>query len=182
MKPSLARVWAPALVFGAALALLATPLWVGALPLDNDALYADVARTMLRSGDFLNPSIHGVPFLDKPPAFFWLLAAAQQLLGSSVFVLRLPAAISGALIATLVYLAAAAPRTRAVAITASLLLLGMPLFVEYSRRVYMETPVAACVLFALLCFDRGFRNARDGRRAWPSYAAAGALVGAGFMF
>ena len=165
----------PLIAFGLGTIVLGALSWVGFVYFDNDALYADVARTMVASGDWLNPNIHGVAFLDKPPLFFWVLAAFISVLGESIAVLRGPAVLAGA--ATLAVVAAAARHDdddRATPVLAVLMVLAVPLFVGYCRRVYMEIPVALCVVGAMVAYDRAGKM-----RRW--YLVAGALVGCGFM-
>jgi 4-amino-4-deoxy-L-arabinose transferase-like glycosyltransferase len=45
---------------------------------DNEARYAEVARQMNERGDFVTPFMNGVPFLNKPPLTFWLVAVALR--------------------------------------------------------------------------------------------------------
>jgi 4-amino-4-deoxy-L-arabinose transferase-like glycosyltransferase len=170
--------------------------WSGSLPLDNDVLYADVARTMLRSGDWLNPNIHGVPFLDKPPLQFWLIAASEALWGDTTFGLRFPTVMTGVATAILVFWAAArmpgSERTRLVSgVVAVMALLGTPLWFEYARRVYMEVPVGLFSFAATLAFgaahellnEPGGSVRQDGkqRSALGAFALAGLFLGLGFM-
>lgn len=42
--------------------------------LDNEGRYAEVAREMLRTGDWITPRLNGEVFLNKPPLVFWLTA------------------------------------------------------------------------------------------------------------
>src|SRR2546426_12072993 len=48
----------------------------------DEGRYADVARGMLESGDFITPRINGAVFLDKPPLVYWVTAASLALWGS----------------------------------------------------------------------------------------------------
>jgi 4-amino-4-deoxy-L-arabinose transferase-like glycosyltransferase len=168
-------------LIAAALLPLVLFAWSGSLPLDNDALYADVARNMLRTGDLLDPNIHGVPFLDKPPLFFWVLAASQALLGDNIFALRLPALLAGLLTVWLVYRAARAGNGPYAGLVAAGTLLGTPLWLEYARRVYMEVPVGLCVLASVLAFERARGALQRGERAGAAFALAGTFLGLGFM-
>ena len=150
----------------------------GYLPFDNDALYADVARTMLQTGDWLNPNIHGVPFLDKPPLFFWLEAISVSVFGETIFAFRLPATVFGALSVGLVFwIVRTAGGSRLAAGVAALSLLSIPIFFEYTRRAYMEVPVAFCVLASVSAFHRGIQQERSAGFLW-----AGFWTGLGFMF
>jgi hypothetical protein len=42
---------------------------------DSDAVVAQIARTMLATGDWVTPRLDGVAFLEKPPLYYWPLAA-----------------------------------------------------------------------------------------------------------
>ncbi len=83
---------------GAILALLVALLLVrlaamALLPLmdTTEARYADIARRMADSGDWVTPwHDDGAPFWGKPPLSFWLTAASFKLLGMSEFAARLP--------------------------------------------------------------------------------------------
>lgn len=163
-----------------AVALLCAFTWTGSLPLDNDPLYADVARTMVRTGDFLNPRIHGVPFLDKPPLYFWCIAVCTSLFGDGIFALRLSSVLSGVLTALLVGVAADRGKGLAPGVAVAALL-GSPLWFEYARRVYMEVPVGLCVLASLLALERAFRPdlSAGQRRSWALLGGLG--LGLGFM-
>lgn len=60
----------------------------------NEVLYAEIAREMLDTGDFVVPHLNGVPYLEKPPLLYWAIALAMQLFGSNEFAARLPSALS----------------------------------------------------------------------------------------
>jgi 4-amino-4-deoxy-L-arabinose transferase-like glycosyltransferase len=40
----------------------------------DEGLYADIARTMYLTGDWVLPRFNGLPYLEKPPLLFWLTA------------------------------------------------------------------------------------------------------------
>src|SRR3569833_2271787 len=50
---------------------------------DNEAMYAEIARQMLRTGDWVTPHLNGAPYLNKPPLTFWLTAALIPITGSN---------------------------------------------------------------------------------------------------
>src|SRR5262249_1877345 len=41
----------------------------------DESRYAQIPYEMLHSGDYLVPRLQGEPYLDKPPLFYWLVAA-----------------------------------------------------------------------------------------------------------
>ncbi len=59
--------------------------------------FAECAREMLETGDYLRVYINYEPFWEKPPLFFWLQAGAMKLFGVGEFAARLPNAICGIL-------------------------------------------------------------------------------------
>ena len=67
-----------------ALVLLLRVLTLGLYPLTDttEARYAEMARKMLESGNWLTPMFDvGVPFWGKPPLSFWLSALPMALGG-----------------------------------------------------------------------------------------------------
>jgi hypothetical protein len=156
-----------ALVAIGAAVLLAAFAWREPLPNDNDAIYADVIRAV-RQGHFIALQINGVPFLDKPPLFFWLGAAVSAVFGESAFVLRLPAMVAGVLGAVLVArMARRFTDSRAAGFLAACLLLSAPTYFEYARRVYMEVPVAVAGLYAC---ELGLRERWKSAGLWAGLA------------
>ena len=84
------QLWIAVLVTAVAVRLLT----LSAYPLHDttEARYAEIARLMVVSGDWIMPQIEpGVPFWGKPPLSIWLTAASFELLGFSEFAARLPA-------------------------------------------------------------------------------------------
>jgi 4-amino-4-deoxy-L-arabinose transferase-like glycosyltransferase len=69
------------------LCLAAAPALFVALPalgyMDNEGRYAEVARELLASGDWITPHLNGEVFLNKPPLMFWLTALLFRLCGQN---------------------------------------------------------------------------------------------------
>ncbi len=84
-------------------AIFFLPFLGGAHLFDWDEInFAEAAREMLRSGEYLRVYINYLPFWEKPPLFLWLQAMAMKVFGVGEFAARLPNALCG--IATLVIL------------------------------------------------------------------------------
>ena len=62
----------------------------------DEGRYAEGAREMLASGDWLVPRLFGVPYLEKPPLFFWLTAVSCGLVGVGEVGARLVSALAAA--------------------------------------------------------------------------------------
>ena len=57
----------------------------------TEARYAEMARIMAETGDWITPQIdYGVPFWGKPPLHTWLAAAGIEIFGANGFGARLP--------------------------------------------------------------------------------------------
>jgi 4-amino-4-deoxy-L-arabinose transferase-like glycosyltransferase len=93
-----------AAVATALLALLALLPQLGAPPLSDpsEARYAEAAREMYMSGDWITPRINGLNHFTKPPLTYWLAASSYALCGGpGEFAARLPVALAAAAAAAL---------------------------------------------------------------------------------
>ncbi len=57
--------------------------------------FAECAREMLVTGEYLRPQINFAPFWEKPPLFIWFQAISMHFLGVNEYAARLPNAICG---------------------------------------------------------------------------------------
>ena len=61
---------------------------------DVDAVQAQIAKTMLLSGDWVTARLDGVLYLEKAPLIYWLIAISYKIFGMTDWVARLPVALS----------------------------------------------------------------------------------------
>ena len=61
----------------------------------DEPRFALIARDMVESGNWLLPHIGGVLYPDKPPLFFWLVAALYVLTGSVRVAILMPGILAG---------------------------------------------------------------------------------------
>jgi 4-amino-4-deoxy-L-arabinose transferase-like glycosyltransferase len=149
-----------------------------ALNVPDEGRYAEVAREMLRSGDWITPRLDGVPFLDKPPLFYWLEAGAFALFGVHVWSARLVPALLGFAGCALVYAAGARLYGRRAGLLAAIVLAANPYHFGASQYVNHDLAVATWISAALLAFAVGDRREGTARRPWllAGYAAMGLAV------
>lgn len=57
---------------------------------DVDAVQAQIARTMLESGDWVTARLNGVAYLEKSPLKYWMMAVSFAVFGVSDWAARLP--------------------------------------------------------------------------------------------
>ncbi|MDR7098809.1 4-amino-4-deoxy-L-arabinose transferase-like glycosyltransferase [Lysobacter niabensis] len=108
-----------------AFACIVRLLTLGAYPLTDttEARYAEIARKMLETGQWIVPQIeYGVPFWGKPPLSFWLTAGSFRLFGINEFAARIPALLLGVAVCGLTYVLAASRRGTDFGLRASLVL------------------------------------------------------------
>lgn len=149
-------------------------LWSGSLVDSDDAIYAAVARTMARTGEWLDLRWHDAVLHEKPPLFFWLVAASGQLLGFDDLAVRLPAALSAAGSLVLVWsLAGRLGMDAATRRLAVVLALASGCFYFTGRRVLTDPTL---LFFGLLSLDAWLAARARPRRLLLWGAALGAAV------
>jgi 4-amino-4-deoxy-L-arabinose transferase-like glycosyltransferase len=61
----------------------------------DEVNFAECAREMLRTGDYLQPRIDYAPFWEKPPLFLWMQSASMHVFGVNEFAARFPNVVCG---------------------------------------------------------------------------------------
>ena len=159
----------------------------------HEVVFAEPAKEMLATGDFIVPKIAGIPFYDKPPATAWTIAAAMRLFGSeSEWVVRLPSVVAA--LASAVILAFLATRWfgRTVGVLAGLIQLTTMHTLMQARLAEADTLMAAGVAGALAIFASVHLEGPSGRlrsrwAPWLFYALLGwcvlakGLIGVSFV-
>lgn len=72
-------------------------IWkLGAIGLvdETEPLFAEAARQMTVTGDWITPYFNGETRFDKPPLIYWLMAIAYQTIGVNELAARLPSALA----------------------------------------------------------------------------------------
>jgi 4-amino-4-deoxy-L-arabinose transferase-like glycosyltransferase len=60
----------------------------------DEGRYSEIPREMLQSGDFVTPRLNGVLYFEKPPLYYWSVAASFAVLGLNEQAARLPTRIA----------------------------------------------------------------------------------------
>ncbi|HXG35103.1 MAG TPA: glycosyltransferase family 39 protein [Bryobacteraceae bacterium] len=68
---------------------------------DVDAVQAQIARTMLESGDWVTARLNGVAYLEKPPLKYWMIAVSFMIFGVHDWAARLPIGLAAVALAWL---------------------------------------------------------------------------------
>jgi 4-amino-4-deoxy-L-arabinose transferase-like glycosyltransferase len=118
----------------------------------NEGLYAEVAREMFVNKHFIIPYLNDVPYLEKPPLFYWLLTLSYRLFGLNDFAARfVPSTITALTCLSFMYFGRKIQSYRVGWITA-LILLSSLIFIMIGRTVFFDMLLALCFTITLLSF------------------------------
>ncbi len=147
----------------------------------TEPLRVVVVKEMLDHGGPTMPTIHGAPYLKKPPLYAWTDTWLAQATGRfDPFIARLPSAIAGTLLVLLLYVVAESWIGRGAGFAAGVLAMINPTVADYAVRAELDMPFAffstAGVVLTLMALRR------RGAAAAPLWLAAYALALAGAMW
>lgn len=125
---------------------------LGQLPFvgPDEPRYAEVAREMFVTGDYVSPRLAGCLWFEKPALTYWMAAAAYHLFGVGEFAARLPAAMLALLTALFVYYSVSRTVSARSGLIAAVVLVTSGIFLGFARAISTDMPLAATMSFALL--------------------------------
>ena len=149
------------------------------LPSD-EGRYAQIAREMLVTGDWITVRYNGLKYFEKPPFHLWMSALAFDGFGVGAWQARLWSALSGLLGIAAMMLAAARWWGRRLALLTALVMLAMPLWTLGAQFNSLDMSVSAALAWVLAGFLLAHHpQASVGtRRRWMlvAWAAMGVAV------
>ena len=143
----------------------------------DEPRFAQVAREMVESGQWLFPTRGGEPYPDKPPVFMWLSALAFTLIGDLKFSFLLPSALASMGTLLLVHDIGRRLWNREVALAAVLVLVLTPQFLLQGKAAQIDALV--CFWITLGCYGL-LRHFFTGPH-WGWYFTAWAAMALGIM-
>ncbi|MGQ9744548.1 MAG: ArnT family glycosyltransferase [Dissulfurimicrobium sp.] len=125
---------------------------------------AELAREALATGNFVTPYLCGLPFLEKPPLYYDLVAAAYKLTGHiTPPVARAVSVILGILMLLSAFFFGLKWGGMRRGIFAALVLASMPQFYRYSHWILLDIGVGAFSVFSLVAFFYWLTWTKDDR-------------------
>ena len=149
----------------------------GAITDADEAFYAEAAREMVESGDWLTPRYNYEPRFQKPPLYYWLIAATYLVTGATEIGARIWSAFAGL---GLVLVAAAAGRRwfdEDVALLAGAIVATSFGYFALARMALPDLPLTFFITLSIYAsLVAALENERNPRR-WLFLAAAAAALG-----
>jgi 4-amino-4-deoxy-L-arabinose transferase-like glycosyltransferase len=167
------------------LGLAVVALWFGVLDhrhllRSDEGRYAQIAREMWASGDWVTIRYQGLKYFEKPPLHLWMTALAYSAFGVGEWQARLWVALCGALATLATVLALRRWHGPAAGWLGGLVLLATPSWVIAGHFNSLDMGVAAAMTCALAAFLIAQHPAQDAaaRRRWMllAWAMVGAAV------
>lgn len=118
----------------------------------DEGRYAEIAREMAASGNYITPYLNGIKYFEKPILFYWLGAAAIKLGGTSVAALRFINAIIAIFGCLSTYAAGRKLYGRSTGLAAAVLLGTSTLYFVMAHMISLDLPVTVFLAVSLYGF------------------------------
>ncbi|QEL19469.1 ArnT family glycosyltransferase [Limnoglobus roseus] len=126
----------------------------------EEVRWAEIAREMRQSGDFLHPTVNGRAYPDKPVGSYWLIVLASHLTGGvDETAARLPSALAGVIGVWVVTVLGRRLYGGRASVFAGAVLATSFGFVFYARRATADVETVTGVLIAVWLYDRAMGKA-----------------------
>jgi 4-amino-4-deoxy-L-arabinose transferase-like glycosyltransferase len=163
--------------------LFATAIYLGcvlsppSLMDDVDAVQAQIARTMLVSGDWVTARLDGVLYLEKAPLIYWLMALFYRTFGVADWVARLPVALASVSLALLVSLFGMWGFGKRAGFYAGLCMSTCVGLFLFTRIQIPDVMLTFTITLALWAFLRALDEKEERPRLWAAILAANLGLG-----
>lgn len=161
---------------------------------ETEPLFAEAARQMTVTGDWVTPFFNGATRFDKPPLVYWSMAIFYQTIGVNEWAVRLPSALAAMSLVCLGFytmwsfgLHTNAARDRSLqgywwsaAIGAALIALN-PETIAWARIGVSDMLLSGCIGSALLCFFIGYARSPQPATQFRWYLAFYILIAAAIL-
>jgi hypothetical protein len=163
-----------------ALLLLAVPLLFTAQGLElldpDEGLYAGIAQAMATSGDWMLPHFNGLPYLEKPPLYFWAAALTLRLDTSSELAVRIWSALAALGTVLLAWRMGRRLYGPAAGVMAGIALTTTVGYALYVRKASTDFVFVFCLTLALYGFQRDAARTDAGKSRFLLFYAGSALA------
>jgi len=152
--------------------VLLSKLWQGDMRGDS-LFYAEVAKEILKTGDWLTMHFAYEPYFNKPPLLFWLTAINYKLFGVTSFSARFWSPFIALLCGLALYLLASQVFDRKVAFLSAMILFMTRDFIKDNMGLRMDSTVTLSIILFVLFLWSG--------TSWRHTIGAGAALSIGLL-
>ncbi len=142
----------------------------------DEAAYAEIARAMWTSGDWLVPRLCGEVFFEKPPLLYWAQAAGMAAFGAGEVGARIGTALAGAATPLVLYAFARRPLGARVAFVAAVVLATSLEFAVLARVAFTDMLLVLWFTVCLGALQRVFEAPARGTGFFVVACVAAALA------
>lgn len=132
---------------------------------DNEGQRAAPPAEMLRSGNYITPTLNGKVYLAKPPLHYWIIAGLYWASGViNEWTARIPTATCGLLLVVCVYWVFRRKAGEGPARWAAIAMLTAPYFLERARSTELDVPLVLATFLTVVASYRAWTADTAGRR------------------
>jgi 4-amino-4-deoxy-L-arabinose transferase-like glycosyltransferase len=150
----------------------------------SEGRYAIIAQRMAETGDYVTPQVLSdgkwIPFLGKPPLFFWLASISIKIFGVNEFAVRFPAVLSSILLLISMFFIIKRYKDEETAFLSVLITATSGLFFVVTNSVLADVLMTFCSMGAFL-FYYAFLKEQNSRVRHFFSMAVFILLGLGFL-
>ncbi|AHW62342.1 hypothetical protein FH5T_19895 [Draconibacterium orientale] len=129
----------------------------------SDARYAEIAREMLESGDYLNPTLLGIKHYHKPPLTYYITVLGYSLFGITAFAARFFVQLTILVQLVFIYLLSVQLfNSRKSAVWAAVIYFSFPIVLISSRNLTTDPYLATFVILSMYFWVRYRKSAISG--------------------
>jgi len=146
----------------------------------DETRYAIMSRDLSNSKDWNLLLLNSVPFLEKPPLYFWMVAASIKIFGRfSEFAVRFPIALISTFLVFFTYFFGKKVLSRKFGLISSIILLTSVFFLIFSHVAILDMVLTVSIASSLYCAFLTFHNEyRYKKYCWWGFWA---FAGLGFL-
>ena len=145
----------------------------------DEPRYAEIAREMFVTGDYVTPTLCGCPWFEKPALYYWAGALAYRIFGVSEFSARFPSGLAATLTMLAVYLFVSRTGSRQWARLSGIALATGGIMIAFSHAATPDMLLTMALTVAVLSIYRATRA--TGGREVLYLAVGGAGIGLSFL-
>jgi len=132
----------------------------------DEPRYAQVAKEMMESDNWILPHLNNKVYPDKPPVFFWLISLSSMVKGDvTSFSARFPSALAAVMGIFLTYLLGRKLYSARAGFISALVLATTVEYFWLGHRANIDMTLTLFILSALFFFYQGYQESRK----WPYY-------------